>query len=72
MGWSDGGEETYFRFESFAIKDSSKIRFWEVKWLCNASLPEHYPALYLIVRGKYDTLAHVLSSSSPDIFSDGI
>ena len=56
-----------FRFESFAIKDGSEIRFWEDIWLGNSSLREQYPALYTIARDKNNTIAHVLSSSPPNI-----
>jgi len=56
-----------FCFGSFAIKDSSEIRFWEDRWLGNTTLQEQYPALYRIVRDKNDTLAHVLSSSPPNV-----
>jgi hypothetical protein len=53
----------FFRHGSFSITDGSEVRFWEDKWLGNASLREHYPALYAIVRHKGDTLAHVLGSN---------
>ena len=33
----------------------------------NTTLQEQYPALYRIVRDKNDTLAHVLSSSPPNV-----
>ena len=36
-------------------------------WLENTTLQEQYPALYRIVRDKNDTLAHVLSSSPPNV-----
>jgi hypothetical protein len=52
----------FFRHGSFSIRDGSEVRFWEDKWLGNASLREHYPALYAIVRHKGYTLAHVLGS----------
>jgi len=57
-----------YRFESFAIKDGSEIRFWEDIWLDNASLREHYPALYIIAHDKNNTIEQVFSSSQPNIF----
>jgi hypothetical protein len=42
----------FFPFGSFSIKDGSKIRFWEEKWLGNTTLRERYPALYRIVHHK--------------------
>lgn len=56
-----------FRFGSFAIKDSSEIRFWEDKWLGNTTPWEQYPTLYHIVRDKDDALAQLLSSYRPGI-----
>ena len=55
----------FFPYGSFSIKDGSEIRFWEDKWLDNATLREQYPALYNIVRHKGDTLAKVLESFPP-------
>jgi hypothetical protein len=57
----------FFGHGSFSIRDGSEIRFWEDKWLGNASLREQYPALYAIVRHKGDTLAHVLDSNPPNV-----
>jgi hypothetical protein len=57
----------FFRFGHFSIKDGSQIRFWEDKWLGNASLQEQYPALYNIVRYKSDTIAKVMATSPPDV-----
>jgi hypothetical protein len=51
----------------FTIKDGSNIRFWEDKWLENATLCEQYPVLYNIVRHKDDTIAKVLDSSTPSV-----
>ena len=45
----------FFGYGSFSIKDGLEIRFWEDKWLGNATLLEQYPALYNIVRHKSDT-----------------
>jgi hypothetical protein len=47
----------FFGLGSFSIKDGSEIRFWEDKWLGNATFWEEYPALYSIVRHKGDTIA---------------
>jgi hypothetical protein len=55
----------FFPHGSFSINDGSQIRFWEDKWLGNATLREQYPALYNIVRHKGDTLAKVMNSSPP-------
>jgi hypothetical protein len=50
-------KKDFFRHGSFSIRDGKQIRFWEDKWLGNATLREQYPALYSIVRYKGDTLA---------------
>ena len=57
----------FFQYGSFSIKDGSKIRFWEDKWLGNATLREQYPALYNIVRHKSDTLAKVMETFPPNV-----
>jgi hypothetical protein len=44
---------------SFSIKDGSEIRFWEDRWLGNATLREQYMALYSIMRYKGDIIAKV-------------
>ena len=64
LGRTNGNEEIFFHYGSFSIKDGSEIRFWEDKWLGNATLREQYPALYNIVRQKADTVAKVLKSFS--------
>ena len=56
-----------FSYGSFSIKDGSKIRFQEDKWLGNATLREQYPALYNIVRHKGDTIAMVMESFLPNV-----
>jgi hypothetical protein len=53
----------FFGLGSFSIKDGSEIRFWEDKWLGNATLREQYLALYNIVRHKGDTLAKIMEFS---------
>jgi hypothetical protein len=57
----------FFGHGSFLIRDGSEIRFWEDKWLGNASLREQYPAFYAIVRHKGDTLTQVLGSNPPNV-----
>jgi hypothetical protein len=57
----------FFGLGSFFIEDGSEIRFWDDKWLGNATLWEQYPALYSIVRHKCDTLAKVLEFSPPSV-----
>jgi hypothetical protein len=57
----------FFGLGSFSIKDGTEIRFWEDKWLDNATLREQYPALYSIVRHKGDTLAKVMESSPSSV-----
>ena len=57
----------FFRFGSFIIKDGTEIRFWEDKWLGNATLQEQYPALYNIVRHKGDIIAKVLETYPPNV-----
>ena len=54
-------------YGSFSIKDGSEIRIWEDKWLGNATLREHYPALYNIVHRKGDTIATVMESFPPNV-----
>jgi hypothetical protein len=49
----------FFSMGSFSIKDGSEIRFWEDRWLGNATLREQYMALYSIVRYKGDIIAKV-------------
>jgi hypothetical protein len=56
----------FFGHGSFSIRDGSGIRFWEDKWLGNASLREQYSALYAIVHHS-DTLAQVLGSNPPNV-----
>jgi hypothetical protein len=62
-----GTKKFFFGLGSFSIKDDSEIRFWEDKWLGNATLCEQYPALYSIVRHKGDTIAKVMETSPPDM-----
>jgi hypothetical protein len=57
----------FFRFGQFFIKNGSQIRFWEDKWLGNATLREQYHALYSIVRYKSDTIVKVMATSPPDV-----
>ena len=54
-------------YGSFSIKDDSEIRFWEDRWLGNATLREQYPALYNIVRHKGDSFATVMESYPPNV-----
>jgi hypothetical protein len=67
LGWPDGNKETFFRLDSFSIKDGSEIWFWEDKWLGNTTLREQNLALYNIVRHKGDTITMVMESSPPDM-----
>jgi hypothetical protein len=48
---------------SFTMKDMSKVRLWEDKWLGNLLLREQYPCLYNITRHKQTTIAKVFSTS---------
>jgi hypothetical protein len=57
----------FFGLGSFFIKDGSEVRFWEDKWLGNASLREQYTALYSIMRHKGDTIAKVMENSPPSV-----
>jgi hypothetical protein len=52
---------------SLLVRDGSKIRFWEDKWLGNATPEEQYPAFYNIVSHKSDTLAKVMETSAPNV-----
>jgi hypothetical protein len=65
--WTHGNEDVFFGLGSFFIKDGSEIRFWEDKWLGNATLQEQYPALYSIVRHEGDTIAKVMGNSPPSV-----
>jgi hypothetical protein len=67
LGWTHGDEEIFFRLGTFCIKDGSEIRFWEDKWIGNATLCEQYPALYSIVYHKGDTIAKVMKTSPPNV-----
>jgi hypothetical protein len=67
LGWTHGDEEIFFRLGTFCIKDGSEIRFWEDKWIGNATLCEQYPALYSIVHHKGDTIAKVMETSPPNV-----
>jgi hypothetical protein len=53
----------FFGHGTFSIKVGSEVRFWEDKWLGNATLQEQYPTMYAIVRHKGDTISRVLESS---------
>jgi hypothetical protein len=57
----------FLRFSTFLIKDGSKVRFWEDKWLRNSTLQEQYPSLYNIARHKQDKIAEVFSTSPLNI-----
>jgi hypothetical protein len=57
----------FFVLGSFFLKDGSEIRFWEEKWLGNATLREQYPALHSIIRHKGDTIAKVMETSPPTV-----
>jgi hypothetical protein len=57
----------FLRFGTFKVKDGTQVRFWEDKWLGNATLREQYPCLYNIARHKQHTLSEVLSSSPINI-----
>jgi hypothetical protein len=59
----------FFPFGSLSIRDGSEIRFWEDKWLGNATFREQYLGLYNIVRHKSDTLTKVLETSPPNVSS---
>lgn len=48
----------HFRFGSFTVKDGSELRFWEEKWLGNATLREQYTSLYRNARDKNGILAY--------------
>jgi hypothetical protein len=57
----------FFSHGKFSIKDGSEVRFWEDKWFGTTTLQEQYLALYVIVRHKGDTIAHVLESNPPNV-----
>jgi hypothetical protein len=67
LGWTYGNKKNFFGLGSFSMKDGTEIRFWEDKWLGNATLREQYPALYSIVRHKGNTLAKVMESSPSSV-----
>jgi hypothetical protein len=57
----------FFPYGTFSIKDGSEIRYWEDKWLGNATLREQYPSFSNIVRHKDDTIAKRMESSPPNV-----
>jgi hypothetical protein len=57
----------FFPFGYFSIKNGAEIRFWEDRWLGTTTLREQYPALYIIVQHKGDTLQKVMESSPPSM-----
>jgi hypothetical protein len=65
--WLMAMKKIFFGLGSFSIKYGLEIRFWEDKWLGNATLREQYPALYSIVRHKGDTIAEVMETSPPNV-----
>jgi hypothetical protein len=67
LDWIHGNEKFFFGLGYFSIKDSLEIRFWEDKWIGNATIHEQYPTLYSIVRHKGDTIVKVIESSPPNV-----
>jgi hypothetical protein len=72
LGQTHGDEEAFLLSWIISIKDGFEIRFWEDKWLGdatlgNVTLREQYPALYAIVCHKGDTIIHVLESNPPNM-----
>jgi hypothetical protein len=57
----------FFGLHSFSIKDGLGIRFWEDKWLGNATLREQYLTLYSIVHHKGDIITKVMETSPPNV-----
>jgi hypothetical protein len=57
----------FFGLGYFSIRDGSEIKFWEDKWLGNATLREQYLTLYNIICHKGDTIAKVMESSPPNM-----
>jgi hypothetical protein len=57
----------FLRFGSIIVKDGPQVRFWEGKWLSNATLKDQYPCLYNIARPKFITISNVLGSSPPNL-----
>jgi hypothetical protein len=57
----------FFPHGSFSIRDGSKIRFWEDKWLGTTTLQKQYLVLYNIVLRKVDTLHKVMETSPPSM-----
>jgi hypothetical protein len=55
----------FLPFGSIIVKDGPQVRFWEGKWLSNATLKDQYPCLYNIARPKFITISNVLGSSLP-------
>ncbi len=58
-------KQDFLRFGSFRIRDGSQIRFWEDKWLGNASLRDQFPCLYNIVRHKHSTISQIFQNKPP-------
>jgi hypothetical protein len=57
----------FIPYGSFSIKDGSEIRFWDDRWLGNATPREQYPDLYNMVRHKSDTTAKVMETYPPNV-----
>jgi hypothetical protein len=55
----------FFPYDSFSVRNGSKIKFWEDKWLGATTLREQYFALYNIMCHKHDTLQKVMETSPP-------
>jgi hypothetical protein len=53
----------FFPYGSFIIKDGSKIRIWEDKWLGTTTLRKQHRVLYNIVCHKGTTITRILESS---------
>jgi hypothetical protein len=45
-------KESFLKLGHFKLNNGENIRFWEDKWIENATLQQQFPSLYLIARRK--------------------
>jgi hypothetical protein len=55
-------KDTFLNLGTFILKNGTRIRFWDDRWLGNQPLMTQYPSLYNIVRKKSATVASVFET----------
>ena len=55
-------KSTFISIGTFQLNSGSQIRFWEDRWIGNATLKVQYPSFYHIARRKHATVASVFST----------